>query len=61
KELDKADAWVVGLRDFAAMIMLPVDDGTWTSTLHGMAGEILAVCDSRWPGQGRQRSVCELR
>jgi len=61
QNLDEAAAWVVGLRDFAAMIMLPVDDGTWTSTLHGTAGEILAVCDSRWAGQGRQRSVCELR
>lgn len=61
QQLDMADAWVVGLRDFAAMVVLPVDDGTWTGTLHGTAGEILAVCDSRWPGRGRQRSVCELR
>lgn len=61
QDLDAAAAWVVGLRDFAAMIVLPVDDGTWTSTLHGTAGEILAVCDSRWPGRGQRRSVCELR
>ncbi|MBL0901334.1 MAG: hypothetical protein IBJ17_21900, partial [Reyranella sp.] len=61
QDLDAAAAWLVGLRDFAAMIVLPVDDGTWTSTLHGTAGEILAVCDSRWPGRGQRRSVCELR
>jgi len=26
-----------------------------------MEGEVLAVCDSRWPGPGHARSVCELK
>jgi hypothetical protein len=59
--LDRGAAWVVGLRDFAAMIVRPVDDGTWTSVLYGTGGEALAICDSRWPGPGRKRSVCELQ
>ena len=59
--LDRGPAWVVGLRDFAAMIVRPVEDGTWTSVLYGTEGEPLAICDSRWSGPGRQRSVCELQ
>lgn len=59
--LDRGAAWVVGLRDFAAMIVRPVEDGTWTSVLYGTEGEPLAICDSRWSGPGRQRSVCELQ
>jgi hypothetical protein len=43
------------------MVMNPVDDGTWTSALYGTRGEVLAVCDSRWPGSGSGRSVCELK
>ena len=42
-------------------VVRPVDDGTWTSVLYGTEGETLAICDSRWPGPGRRRSVCELR
>lgn len=60
-DLDRSDAFVVGLRDFATMVMNPVDDGTWTSALYGTRGEVLAVCDSRWPGSGSGRSVCELK
>lgn len=59
--LDRGPAYVVGLRDFAAMIMRPVEDGTWSSVLYGIEGETLAICDSRWPGPGRQRSICELK
>ena len=59
--LDRSPAWVVGLRDFAAMIVRPLEDGTWTSVLYGTEGETLAICDSRWPGPGHKRSVCELQ
>ena len=59
--LDRGPAYVVGLRDFAAMIVQPVEDGTWSSVLYGIEGETLAICDSRWPGPGRQRSICELK
>lgn len=59
--LDSSPAYIVGLRDFAAMIMRPVEDGTWSSVLYGIEGETLAVCDSRWPGPGSKRSVCELK
>ncbi len=59
--LDRSDAYVVGLRDFATMVVNPVDDGTWTSALYGTEGEVLAVCDLRWPGPGHARSVCELK
>jgi hypothetical protein len=59
--LDRSPAWVVGLRDFAAMIVRPVEDGAWTGVLYGTGGETLAVCDSRWPGPGSKRSVCELK
>jgi hypothetical protein len=43
------------------MIVRPVEDGTWTSVLYGTEGDPLAICDSRWAGPGRQRSVCELQ
>ncbi len=59
--LDRGPAYVVGLRDFAAMIVQPVEDGTWSSVLYGIEGQALAICDSRWPGPGRQRSICELK
>ncbi len=59
--LDRARPMSWACSDFAAMIVRPVEDGTWTSVLYGIGGETLAVCDSRWPGPGRQRSVCELQ
>ena len=41
--LDRGPAYVVGLRDFAAMIVQPVEDGTWSSVLYGIEGETLAT------------------
>ena len=53
--------YVVGLKDFGAMVVTMGEGGAWTSDLYGTAGETLATCDSRWPRQGSGRSVCSLR
>jgi hypothetical protein len=60
-DLDKNDAFVVGLQDFAAMVVTVGERGRWTSTLVGTQGETLATCDSTWPGPGKTQSVCALK
>jgi hypothetical protein len=56
-----AVGYVVGLSDFGAMVMSVGERGAWRSVLQGTTGETLATCDSSWPGQGSERSVCALR
>jgi hypothetical protein len=58
--LDGVDAAVVGLRDFGAMVLEPGKGGAWTGAMVNETGRILATCDSAWPRQGRNRSVCRL-
>ena len=53
--------FVVGLSDFGMMVMTVGERGAWTSALFGTTGEILATCDSSWPGQGSGRSACALK
>ena len=60
-DFDGSTGFVVGLSDFGAMVMTVGERGAWTSVLMGTTGQTLATCDSRWPGPGSRRSVCELR
>lgn len=59
--LDGVDAWVVGLMDFGAMVLEPGKAGAWTGAMVSETGRILATCDSAWPRQGRDQSVCRLQ
>lgn len=52
---------VVGLSDFGALAVTLGDGGAWTGRLVGSSGDLLAVCDSRWPAPGSGRSVCALQ
>ena len=56
-----ATGYVVGLSDFGAMVMSVGQRGAWSSVLMGTTGQILATCNSAWPGRGSGRSVCELK
>lgn len=59
--LDGVDAWVVGLMDFGAMLIEPGRGGAWIAAMISSTGQTLAACDSTWPRQGGDRSVCRLR
>ena len=60
-KLDGIDAAVVGLMDFGAMVLEPGKAGAWTGAMVSETGRVLATCDSAWPRQGRDKSVCRLR
>jgi hypothetical protein len=60
-KLDGVDAAVVGLTDFGAMVLEPGKGGAWTAAMVSETGRVLATCDSAWPRQGRDKSVCRLR
>jgi hypothetical protein len=51
----------VGLTDFGAMVLEPGKGGAWTAAMVSETGRVLATCDSAWPRQGRDKSVCRLR
>jgi hypothetical protein len=59
--LDGIDAAVVGLMDFGAMVLEPGKAGAWTGAMVSETGRIIATCDSTWPRQGRDQSVCRLQ
>lgn len=59
--LDGIDAAIVGLSDFGAMVLEPGKAGTWTGAMVSETGRTLALCDSAWPRQGRNESVCRLQ
>jgi Calcineurin-like phosphoesterase len=59
--LDGVDAAVVGLMDHGAMLIEPGKAGAWTGAMVSETGRILATCDSAWPRQARDQSVCRLQ
>ena len=60
-DLAGADAQVVGLEEFGAMVFTLGAAGNWTSVLFSPSGETLATCDSTWPGRDDGRSICALK
>lgn len=55
-----ADALVVGLEEFGAMVFTLGAGGAWKSLLFSPSGATLATCDSTWPSLGDGRSICAL-
>ena len=47
--------------DYGAMVVEPGKEGAWTGAMVSETGRVLATCDSAWPRQNRDQSVCRLQ
>jgi len=47
--------------EFGAMVLEPGRAGAWTGTMVSAAGRTIAICDSAWGRERRDRSVCRLQ